>query len=93
MAKSNPKQSKELFYLDMVSVLLAAGFVWSVCSNAQDLIKSDIANAPATWALILVVARNLYQLFKRRSILSPLNIVALTMLATGGAIWLFGLHQ
>lgn len=79
-------------YLDIMSVLLAAYFVWSVIMNIQDTVLLNISNSPATWALFLVLARNLYQVFKKRTLLTPINIVALTMLATAGVIWLFGLH-
>ncbi len=90
MAKSNKKDQSSLQLVDLSAVALSLWFVYSVISNARDLIEQSIKNAPASFALILALALVAYSWFQRNK-LNMWNIVVLTTLATSAIIWLLGL--
>lgn len=88
----NPEQQPNtLKMLDISALLLVGWFVYSVISNARDLIENNIKNAPASYALVLAVIFVAYSWYSKDRKLSVWNIVILTVIATSVVIWLFGL--
>lgn len=77
--------------LDIGAFALSLWFVYSVITNARDLIEQNIKNAPASYALILALILVVWSWHQNGKKLNVLSIVTLTVLATSMAIWLFGL--
>ncbi len=90
MAQSNKKEQSSLQLVDLGAVVLSLWFVYSVISNARDLIEQNVKNAPVSYALILALALVAFAWYQRKK-LNMSNVVVLTILATSATIWLFGL--
>lgn len=87
----NKAESLQLLTIsDLGGLALSVWFVFSVISNARDLLEQNIKNAPATYGLILALLLIGYGLLIRKK-LNFWGIVSLTILATATTIWLFGL--
>jgi len=81
---------KYLGLFDNAAFILAIWFAYSVIANARTLIEDGVKDAPASPALIIAVILLLVCGLKRKR-LTTLNVIALTMIATAGAVWVFGL--
>lgn len=95
MAKSNKVSNKDSIssqIIDSGAFLISIFFVWSVILNTQDLISSNIKNAPSTYSLIIALVLVGVSLFQRKK-LNIWSAVTLAILATSSAIWLFGLSS
>jgi hypothetical protein len=75
----------------VAAILLSFWFVYSVISNARDLVQLGMKNAPASYALILCLIFLAYSWYRNDKKLKILHIVTLTILATSIVIWLAGL--
>lgn len=89
-SKTTQKSSNLQVLVDAAAFLLALWFVYSVISNAQDLIEQNIKNAPASYGIALALILVAFSCYQRKK-LNVWNVVTLTVLATAAVIWLFGL--
>lgn len=84
-------QSKVTRIANIIALALALWFVFSVISNARDLIQLEVKHAPATYALWGVLLLTLFSWYKQGKMFITIQVVTLTMLGTALLVWLLGL--
>lgn len=77
--------------VSIVALVLAFWYVYSVISNARDLIQHGVKNAPASYVLILTLSLIAYTWYANHKKFNTLNIITLSVLATSIVIWAGGL--
>lgn len=84
--KQNPPKAASY-----TALLLSFWFVYSVITNARDLVQYGEKNAPASYALVLGLLLMGFAWYQNNKTLNKLHIVTLTVLATALVIWVAGL--